>query len=538
MPIFESNGKRYNVRDEHISSFMGEMPDATTIIDHDGKQYRVKAKDYNTFYEEVGGNQVEQPQTEQPQGGYNYQARTKGYKDAYNNQEVQNLIDKHLGVRPERVQPSLQSIVDTPINDGSNKQRINLDAAPQMADLSARNESVKPTTPIQRTKMEIEVPEETASLQEMQQVDNIYTPKAVENEGDILTNNMNRFKLTERGAELDNQRAVKEGEIVDKYWDIFKQSEDYKKVASGQYKTQAEVDEANKLLNDLFIRNYGNAIDKELEPYNNAMYQEMMKRYGTRVNNELTELNKQRNANNVKSLAQGVEESIEKVQNRIKEKSSPITEAYLGSHGIVSHKADRQELSMLNQAKELLNDSQNLIDEANRKGNTNVLASFGRGFWDNLNAKDFTFGLADMADMGNLYTALDKAEKGEKISDGEEKLIEASYIHMLTQAYTDGDIGIGYNTLGAVTAESVPFILEFVFNPIAASGNVLAKRLLTQAVKKYGMKRAAKQAAKFGTRLLTDATAATGMTLTSSLPRVFAGAEEELIKNNYNYGID
>lgn len=49
MPIFESNGKKYNVQDEHIEKFGNKFPDATTIMERDGKKYRVKAKDYNTF---------------------------------------------------------------------------------------------------------------------------------------------------------------------------------------------------------------------------------------------------------------------------------------------------------------------------------------------------------------------------------------------------------------------------------------------------------------------------------------------------------
>ena len=32
MPIFEYNGKKYNVRDEHIDSFMKDFPDASTVI--------------------------------------------------------------------------------------------------------------------------------------------------------------------------------------------------------------------------------------------------------------------------------------------------------------------------------------------------------------------------------------------------------------------------------------------------------------------------------------------------------------------------
>lgn len=62
MPIFEYNGKKYNVRDEHIDSFMKDFPDASTIMEREGKKYRVKSADYKTFMSE-------QQQPEQPAPG-------------------------------------------------------------------------------------------------------------------------------------------------------------------------------------------------------------------------------------------------------------------------------------------------------------------------------------------------------------------------------------------------------------------------------------------------------------------------------------
>lgn len=49
MPIFDNNGKKQNVQDAHIGKYMELYPDATTVMERDGKKYRVKAKDYNTF---------------------------------------------------------------------------------------------------------------------------------------------------------------------------------------------------------------------------------------------------------------------------------------------------------------------------------------------------------------------------------------------------------------------------------------------------------------------------------------------------------
>lgn len=52
MPIFEHEGKKYNVSDEHIDSFIREYPNATTIQERGGKKYRVRSADYKSFLSE------------------------------------------------------------------------------------------------------------------------------------------------------------------------------------------------------------------------------------------------------------------------------------------------------------------------------------------------------------------------------------------------------------------------------------------------------------------------------------------------------
>lgn len=61
MPIFKYDGKKYNVKDEYIDSFMKDFPDAFTIMEREGKRYRVKSVDYRTFMSE----QTSSPLTEQ-----------------------------------------------------------------------------------------------------------------------------------------------------------------------------------------------------------------------------------------------------------------------------------------------------------------------------------------------------------------------------------------------------------------------------------------------------------------------------------------
>lgn len=66
MPIFEYEGKKYNVKDEHIDSFMKDYPDATSILERGGKKYRVRSADYKTFMseQENPGSDASQQQTD------------------------------------------------------------------------------------------------------------------------------------------------------------------------------------------------------------------------------------------------------------------------------------------------------------------------------------------------------------------------------------------------------------------------------------------------------------------------------------------
>ncbi|MBQ1981511.1 MAG: hypothetical protein II226_09520, partial [Alistipes sp.] len=52
MPIFEYQGKTYDVADQYIDSFAEEFPDAKTMIDQDGNNYSVKSKYYKDFLNE------------------------------------------------------------------------------------------------------------------------------------------------------------------------------------------------------------------------------------------------------------------------------------------------------------------------------------------------------------------------------------------------------------------------------------------------------------------------------------------------------
>jgi len=78
MAIFEFEGKRYRVRDEHIERFAKDFPDATSIMERNGKRYRVKSSDYKVFMSEVPENSTQ----EQPRQQADLSATVAAPKDS------------------------------------------------------------------------------------------------------------------------------------------------------------------------------------------------------------------------------------------------------------------------------------------------------------------------------------------------------------------------------------------------------------------------------------------------------------------------
>lgn len=181
----------------------------------------------------------------------------------------------------------------------------------------------------------------------------------------------------------------------------------------------------------------------------------------------------------------------------------------------------------LHAAKNLLDDASKVAEEA-KKGDTGFFSGLGRGFKDKfMDADNWTMGLTDTAYSGLLKNAVEKEERGEELSPEELKLLDAAAVNMATQAYFSSEMGRGYKA-GNMSAENIPFMLEFAVNPISSTGNVLAKGLLKYGLKRFG-RAAASNVSKIAGRLMGDAVAAAGMTTTSSIGRVISGANERMI---------
>lgn len=361
-----------------------------------------------------------------------------------------------------------------------------------------------------------------------------YTPKKVVNEADIFENAKNKFALTERGQELQNELASIREEKTKKYMDEFMSSDEYKAIASRKPKTQEEADAVNNAVNDLFSQKYEGRIEEEMQPYNDAYRDEILSRNELEIKAELTKLGKKNTSEQVAGLTEEVNALLQKEHEELRRHGGSGNNAMNALMGSTQYNQAtgerRKEIGALEAADKLLEESQEIINEAGKKGNINFVSGLGRGLRDNVFELDnWTLGLAEMADAKYLNNALEKAERGEKLTPAEEKLLDASTINMATQAYFSSDLGRGYKA-GQVTAESIPFMLEFIANPISGSGNAMAKGLLKYGLKKFGSV-ATTKGAKIAGRLIGDSAAALGMEGTTGIGRVAAGTLDRMNQN-------
>lgn len=158
---------------------------------------------------------------------------------------------------------------------------------------------------------------------------------------------------------------------------------------------------------------------------------------------------------------------------------STLSQAYVAGE---QNDTDKQ----LEYASSLMEEAQNITNEAKKKGNTNFFAGFDRGFKDSpLDA--WSMGLQDLKNYSAAKKVLDKVDKGEQLNPAEDALMQALVTNAATKMYYSGDLGRGYKA-GGVTAESLPFMLDMIvgMGTIQAATKPAAKALYKYALKKIG----------------------------------------------------
>lgn len=374
--------------------------------------------------------------------------------------------------------------------------------------------------------------------EEEENIDKMFVSKPMKTPKDVYDNYSARFTNTQRGIELNAELAKVQDELTKKYLKEFENSAEYKQYVGKKYRTQAEADEANKALNELFLTKYGDAINEDMKPYQKAYNEELNLRYGSQMENELNRINKDDANSRLGELSSSVDSELENIEEKIEARTKAVRNVNW-KPGVPSSRDDntlkelRGQRTYLNGAKELIEESQKIIQAAKDAKDGTVVGGVLRGVRDKaFDIDTWTMGLSDLVGGMRLNNILEKVEKGEKLTQAEEMLFDASVNNMAINYYYQNDLGKGYMA-GQITGESLPFMLEMIINPISASGNVIAKRLLNAGLKKF----AKNKAAQVGARLVGDATAAIGMSSTTGLPSIIGDTYRRL-NEGYDYGVD
>jgi hypothetical protein len=372
------------------------------------------------------------------------------------------------------------------------------------------------------------------TVEEESRLDKEYTPRSISSMNDVYNNYRDRFALTERGRQLSEEMAGIQKEIQDKYANRFLASDEYRKL-SQQYKGN----ELNQKANEAFQKTYGEVISKELESYQDVYNKEITSRYGTDMKRDLAGFGKKSVGSHLSTLTNEVNKDLDDIEEKItkqkkilrNDSGNAMVNARMNTREDPTLAQYRGERTYLEGAKDLIDESNNIIEEAGKKGKTNFFSGLARGFADTaFDPKQWTLGISDMIGGIRLKNVVEKADKGEKLSPSEEKLLDAAVTNMAVNAYYSSDLGRGYKA-GQTTGASIPFMLEFAINPISAAGEGIAKSILKYGMKKFGASAMKKGMSKMGARLAGDALAAAGMEGTTGLARVTAGAQDRMMGN-------
>ena len=158
-------------------------------------------------------------------------------------------------------------------------------------------------------------------------------------------------------------------------------------------------------------------------------------------------------------------------------------------------RAAQTQVHQLETIKRSLQDSQNIIDEANHNAQRGLESTFVAGAVRGAGQKLFDtrtwdMGIRDMEDQAELSNALQAFDEGKQLTEVQQMLLDAKALELATNAYFGSEVGRGYKA-GQVTAEAIPFMLEMAINPASGIGKTLGSRLT-----RYALKRFSKQAAK------------------------------------------
>ena len=147
---------------------------------------------------------------------------------------------------------------------------------------------------------------------------------------------------------------------------------------------------STKKANEAFQKAYGEIISKELEPYQDVYNKEITSRYGTEMKRDLSGFAQKSVGSHLNTLTNEVNKDLDDIEEKITKQKKILRDG--SGNAMVNARMNtredptlaqyRGERSYLEGAKDLIDESNNIIEEAGKKGKTNFFSSLARGFAD------------------------------------------------------------------------------------------------------------------------------------------------------------
>jgi len=212
---------------------------------------------------------------------------------------------------------------------------------------------------------------------------------------------------------------------------------------------------------------------------------------------------------------------------------------YLEFHGAGDRELSSN-ISALHAAKKSMTTAKRMIAEADHNAQSGTFGKWleqsfaggaARGFGQKLfDVSTWDMGMSDLENARAFMDALNAFDKGQELTEAQQLMLDAKAVELATNAYFGSYVGRGYKA-GAVTAESIPFMLEMCINPASSIGEAATSKMARYAISRFG-KQAAKSAAHKAARAVgragADLAGAAIMSATTGAVGVAADAMERM----------
>lgn len=303
-----------------------------------------------------------------------------------------------------------------------------------------------------------------------------------------------KFSMTEEGKAAQGEIAEIEKDLVDTMIGRMKQSDEYKAIIA----SDAAPGDKDKTLQAIWERDYQPEVDKFMQPFINEYGEKILNRYGQSMQGDYHQLDK----DNASASWEGINNRIEQVEAELdktnggwKNVGRPTFESAVSKNERETASQVRNEkVRQISAARSMMERSQKMIQAANDNKDGTFVGGVARGFRDEtFNLDNWTFGVKGMRDGKACMDAMEKYERGEKLTKEEEILMDALASEAATQAYFSSDLGRGYK-YGAVTGASLPFMLDMMTGMGLVSGATkAASKGLMKWIAKKGLQAGAKK---------------------------------------------